>query len=126
MWLLRSDIPWLVQYLADEIATRGVAIAPAVAGETVAADQSAVADGSSSDGPRANCSDVPELCIRLKPAAGNLDEYEALFVDGPLKGFKLTSKVSSVRPSGPRHEQVNAVIQILQETMAARLANART
>ena len=34
------------------------------------------------DGPRANCSGVPGLCIRLKPAAGNLDEYEALFVDG--------------------------------------------
>ena len=85
-------------YLADEIATGGVAIAPTVVGETVAAGQSAVADRSSSDVPKANCPDVPGLCIRLKLAAGNLDEYEALFVDGPLEGFRLTSKVSTMSP----------------------------
>ena len=148
MWLLHSDIPWLVAYLADEVATGGVDIAPAVAGETVAAGQSAVADGSSSDGPRANCPDVPGLCIRLKPVAGNLDEYEACFVDGPLKGVLLTSKVSTMSqakwdrlqataaswqcpgpdfhsPAVERHHKVSAVVQLLQQTMAAKLANAR-
>ena len=148
LWLLHSDIPWLVAYLADEIATGGVATAPTVAGETAAAGQSAVADGPSSAGPMANCSDVPGLCIRLKPAAGNLDEYEALFVDGPLEGLKLTSKVSTMSQEkwdrlqttaeswqcpGPdfnspvvkRHHTVSAVIQLLQQTMAAKLAETR-
>ena len=148
MWMLHSDIPWLVAYLADEIATGGVAIAPAVAGETAAAGQSAVADGPSSAGPMANCSDVPGLCIRLKLAAGNLDTYEALFVDGPLQGFRLTSKVSSMSQDkwdrlqatagswqcpGPdfnspvvkRHHKVSAVIELLKQSMAAKLANAR-
>ena len=135
-------------YLVDEIATGGVAIAPTVVGETVAAGQSAVADRSSSDVPKANCPDVPGLCIRLKPADGNLDEYEALFVDGPLQGFRLTSKVSTMSqekwdllqataaswqcpgpdfhsPAVERHHKVSAVVQLLQQTMAAKLANAR-
>ena len=139
LWLLHSDIPWLVSYLAEDIATRGVAIAPTVAGETAAAGQAAVADGPSSDGPRANCSDVPGLCIRLKPAAGNLDTYEALFVDGPLEGFRLTSKVSAMSqdkwdqvqataaswqcpeadfngPSVKRHHKVSAVLQPVSYT----------
>lgn len=141
LWLLHSDIPWLVAYLADEVATGGVAIA--------AAGQSAVADGTSSDGPRANCADVPGLCIRLKPAAGNLDEYEALFVDGPLQGFRLTSKVSSMSqgkwdrlqataeswqcpgpdfnsPAVERHHKVSAVVQLLQQTMPAKLSEKLT
>ena len=137
MYLLHSDIPWLVAYLADEIATGGVDTAPA--------DQSAVADGSSLAGLRANYPDVPGLCIRLKPVAGNLDEYEALFVDGPLQGFRLTSKVSTMSqekwdrlqataeswqcpapdfnsPAVERHHKVSAVIQLLQQAMATKLA----
>jgi hypothetical protein len=137
MWLLHSDIPWLVAYLADEIATGGVDTAPA--------DQSAVADGSSLAGLRANYPDVPGLCIRLKPVAGNLDEYEALFVDGPLQGSRLTSKVSTMTqdkwdrlqataeswqcpapdfnsPAVERHHKVSAVIQLLQQAMATKLA----
>ena len=143
MWMLHSDIPWLVAYLADEVGTGGVALAPAVAGE--AADQSAVAGGSSSDGQTANCPEVPGLCIRLKPAAGNLDEYEACFVDGPLKGVLLTSKVSTMSQAkwdrlqataaswqcpGPdfhssavqRCHKVSAVVHLLQLAMAAKLA----
>ena len=145
MWMLHRDIPWLVAYLADEVGTGGVALAPA--GETAAANQSAVAGGSSSAGPKANCPDVPGLCIRLKPAAGNLDEYEARFVDGPLKDFMLTSKVSTMSqekwdllqataaswqcpeadfygPSVKRHHKVSAVLQLLQLTMAQKLAAA--
>ena len=137
MWLLHSDIPWLVAYLADEIATGGVDTAPA--------DQSAVADGSSLAGLRANYPDVPGLCIRLNPVAGNLDEYEALFVDGPLQGSRLTSKVSTMTqdkwdrlqataeswqcpapdfnsPAVERHHKVSAVIQLLQQAMATKLA----
>ena len=140
MWLLHSDIPWLVAYLADEIATGGVDTAPA--------DQSAVADGSSLAGLRANYPDVPGLCIRLKPVAGNLDEYEALFVDGPLQGSRLTSKVSTMTqdkwdrlqataeswqcpapdfnsPAVERHHKVSAVIQLLQQAMATKLAQER-
>jgi hypothetical protein len=137
MWLLHSDIPWLVAYLADEIATGGVDTAPA--------DQSAVADGSSLAGSLANYPDVPGLCIRLNPVAGNLDEYEALFVDGPLQGSRLTSKVSTMTqdkwdrlqataeswqcpapdfnsPAVERHHKVSAVIQLLQQAMATKLA----
>jgi hypothetical protein len=148
MWMLHSDIPWLVAYLADEVGTGGVALAPAVAGDTAAADQSAVAGGSSSAGPKANCPDVPGLCIRLKPAAGNLDEYEARFVDGPLKDFMVTSKVSTMSqekwdrlqataaswqcpdpdfhsPAVKRRHKVSAVIQLLQLTMAKKLAAAQ-
>ena len=138
MWLLHSDIPWLVAYLADEIATGGV--------DTTPADQSAVADGSSLAGLRANYPDVPGLCIRLKPVAGNLDEYEALFVDGPPQGSRLTSKVSTMTqdkwdrlhataeswqctapdfnsPAVERHHKVSAVIQLLQQAMATKLAH---
>ena len=91
---------------------------------------------------------MPGLCIRLKPAAGNLDEYEALFVDGPLQGLRLISKVSTMSQDkcdkvqatagswqcpGPdfnspvvkRHHTVSAVIQLLQQTMAAKLAETR-
>ena len=122
----------------------GGASAQRGAGETAAADQSAAADGSSLAGPRANCPDVPGLCIRLNPVAGNLDEYEALFVCGPLQGFRLTSKVSTMSqekwdrlqataeswqcpapdinsPVVERHHKVSAVIQLLQQTMATKL-----
>ena len=86
--------------------------------------------------------DTPGLSIRLKPENGNMDVYEAVFVESPLQGQRLTSKVSNMNeakwdqlqatavrwqcPAPPlteaeRHHVVSAVIQLLEVTMAKRL-----
>ena len=89
MWIAEKSVYWLVPYLADEVNTGSVALnddyTPAVAGQPAVAGHS----------PVANCT-VPGLCIRLKPQRGNMDEYEALLVGGPLQGKTLTSKVSTM------------------------------
>ena len=163
VWISSKNIPWLLGYLADEVNTGGVALSTAPAGESQSApadeSQSAPADESQSTfvdessesqspsrGSWAKCN-VPGLCIRLKPDAGNVDEYEAIFVDGPLKGQQLRSKVSTMNQDkwdklqacaedwqcpGPdisaahvqRHHKVSAVVQLLQMTMAEKLAAA--
>ena len=155
VWVSSKNIPWLLGYLADEVNTGGVALSTAPAGESQSApadeSQSTFVDESSesqspSRGPWAKCN-VPGLCIRLKPDVGNVDEYEALFVDGPLKGQQLRSKVSTMNQDkwdrlqacaedwqcpGPdisaahvqRHHKVSAVVQLLQMTMAEKLAAA--
>lgn len=136
LWILHSDIPWLLSYLADEVNTGSVIQEPAFAGESAVA-------GSSLDGPTPNC-DVPGLRIRLSPVSGNLDEYEALFVDGPIRGTSVTSKVSTMSqakwdklqatasswqcpcpdfssPTVQRHHKVRAVIHLLELTMQKTL-----
>ena len=95
LWIAEHNVYWLIPYLADEVAAGCVAFDAAVAGSLGAPGQSAVVGPSPSV---ANCT-LPCLCIRLKPHQGNMDEYEALFVGGPLKGKMLTSKVSTMTQS---------------------------
>ena len=82
------------------------------------------------------------LCIRLNPQQGNMDEYEAFFVDGPLADTRLRSKISTMTQSkwdecyktswrwecpGPmlegatRSDIVRAVIYFLEMAMARKL-----
>ena len=86
LWIAEHNVHWLILYLADEVATGCVTLEAAVAVQVAG------------QFPVANCT-LPCLCIRLKPHQGNMDEYEALFVGGPLKGEKLTSKVSTMTQS---------------------------
>ena len=135
LWIAERSVYWLVPYLADEVNTGSVALnddyTPAVAGQPAVAGHS----------PVANCT-VPGLCIRLKPQRGNMDEYEALFVQGPLTGTKLVSKVSTMtqvkwdmcqatashwKCPGPhldgaqRNDVVRAVCHLLELAMAKKL-----
>ena len=67
-------------FLAEEVATGAVDLQPAVAGPAL----------------KANCS-TPCLNIRLTPVQGNMDEYTATFLDGPLKEKEeIRSKISSM------------------------------
>ena len=168
IWLGQQYIPWLLSYLADEVNTCGVELFESVStGEgsstiadgsqatelddanesqaTVSSSQSTIAGRPSGDPPE-NCG-VPGVHLRLVPAAGNLDEYEALFVNGMLKGQRVTSKVSTMsqdkwdklqacasewRCPGPdinskdvkREHKVSAVLKLLELTMAAKQAQA--
>jgi len=76
LWILSTDVPWLVRYLADEIQTGGVA----------APSGSALAGGCLA----ANCQ-TPWLSLRVKPQGGRMNMYEATFVGGPLDGKILSS-----------------------------------
>ena len=78
MWIDAGSVPWLLSYLADEVATGGVPT------------QSAVADTP----PEPNCA-TPGLAINMRPVAGNMGTFMAMFVEGPLKGMSMISRVST-------------------------------
>ena len=168
IWVGHQHTPWLLSYLSDEVNTCGVELFESVStGEgsstiadgsqatelddanesqaTVSSSQSTIAGRPSGDPPE-NCG-VPGVHLRLVPAAGNLDEYEALFVNGMLKGQRVTSKVSKMSQDkwdnlqacasewqcpGPdinskdvkREHKVSAVLKLLELTMAAKQAQA--
>jgi hypothetical protein len=77
LWVQHSDILWLVEYLAGEVATGGVIASPgsAVAGAEIP-----------------NCT-TQWLSVRVKPQQGQMHIYEAQFVGGPLNGKTLQSSV---------------------------------
>ena len=77
LWIHKSDFPWLVEYLADEVITGGIQ-KPA---------RSAVA------GRTPNCK-TPWLSVRLVPHEGQMNLYEAAFVGGPLDGQALSSNIT--------------------------------
>ena len=79
LWVAIGDIPWLVAYIAEEVALGGVAI------DADDDDDSAVAEP--------NCS-VPGLYIGWSFTHG--DAWEAKFVEGPLKGAMFVSSVAKM------------------------------
>jgi hypothetical protein len=82
LWIETTYLPWLLTYIADEVSTGSVKL-----------QESAVAGGDScSSQLRANC-DMPWVNIRLKPQDGCMNQYVAVFVDGPLKDKTYTSSV---------------------------------
>ena len=95
-------------------------------------------------GLKENCG-VPGVHIRLVPDVGNMEEYEALFISGPLKGETVSSKTTTMSQAkwdqlqhcktqwqcpGPdmnskevkHHHKVSAVCKLLELTMEAKLA----
>ena len=108
IWIGLKDVPWLLNYITDEIHTGNVNMDVDDAAAITDGSQGTVPDESSdsqhtstSASPknvilRANCG-APGVHIRLAPARGNLDEYEAICIDGPCKGvICMTSKVSKM------------------------------
>jgi len=90
LWIAEEHVIWLVEYLADEVATGGVAL-----GDHHSTGKPAVAGEPAENQPLENCA-LPWLNIRAKPRGGAIDEYEAMFVEGPLKGTNITSRVSAM------------------------------
>ena len=169
IWIGLKDVPWLLNYITDEIHTGSVnmdvydeaAITDGSQGTAAGAitdgSQGTVPDESSdsqhtstSASPRnvlqANCG-APGVHIRLAPARGNLDEYEAICIDGPCKGAILTSKVSKMSqakwdelqecasewqcPSPDftsvlvqQHHKVSATVKYLELAMTAKIQQA--
>ena len=170
IWIGLKDVPWLLNYITDEIHTGSVnmdvddaaAITDGSQGTAAAAStdgsQGTVPDESSdsqhtstSASPRnvlqANCG-APGVHIRLAPARGNLDEYEAICIDGPCKGvICMTSKVSKMSqakwdelqecasewqcPSPDftsvlvqQHHKVSATVKYLELAMTAKIQQA--
>jgi hypothetical protein len=78
IWLHDKDLPWLIEYVALEVATGGVPVA-------VEAPRAAVA--------ATNCA-TPGVHIRWDFQSG--EAWEALILEGPHKGRKIFSKISSL------------------------------
>ena len=76
LWLLEQDVPWLVEYVAQEVACGGVPLEVSTA--AVAAPNCAAAG----------------VHIRWDFQSGGA--WEALFVDGPRKGLKIRSRICSL------------------------------
>ena len=158
VWIGLKDVPWLLNYVADEIHTGSVAMdvgdASAITDESqgTAPDESTDSQHTSTSTPprnvlQANCG-APGVHIRLAPARGNLDEYEAICIDGPCKGvICMTSKVSKMSqakwdelqecasewqcPSPDftsvlvqQHHKVSATVKYLELAMAAKIQQA--
>ena len=158
IWIGLKDVPWLLNYITDEIHTGSVnmdvddwaAITDGSQG-TVPDESSDSQHTSTSASPRnvlqANCG-APGVHIRLAPARGNLDEYEAICIDGPCKGvICMTSKVSKMSqakwdelqecasewqcPSPDftsvlvqQHHKVSATVKYLELAMTAKIQQA--
>ena len=92
LWIAADCVPWLLAYLADEVNTGGVAIEP---GEP----QPPAAAGTSPPAVAGrivpNCK-TPGLAVNINLENGSMDKYEAVFVDGPLKGALISSKISTM------------------------------
>ena len=158
IWIGLKDVPWLLNYITDEIHTGSVNMDVDDAAAITDGSQGTVPDESSdsqhtstSASPRnvlrANCG-APGVHIRLAPARGNLDEYEAICIDGPCKGvICMTSKVSKMSqakwdelqecasewqcPSPDftsvlvqQHHKVSATVKYLELAMIAKIQQA--
>ena len=185
VWIGLKDVPWLLNYITDEIHTGSVSMdvddAAAITDGSQDTAAAAITDDSqgtvpdeSSDSQHtstsaskdiirrtsssasqrylkylelSNCS-TPGVHIRLAPARGNLDEYEAICIDGPCKGvICMTSKVSKMSqakwdelqecasewqcPSPDftsvlvqQHHKVSATVKYLELAMTAKIQQA--
>ena len=169
IWIGLKDVPWLLNYITDEIHTGSVNMdvddAAAITDGSQGTAAAAITDGSQSTVPdessdsqhtstsasprnvlQANCG-APGVHIRLAPARGNLDEYEAICIDGPCQGTVLTSKVSKMSqakwdelqecasewqcPSPDftsvlvqQHHKVSATVKYLELAMIAKIQQA--